>query len=270
MGSQRRSQRGLWVFDLDRGTSTPLLGDFLEGVEGGAIWSPDGSTITFGSSRAGSWDIYRVRADGSGTAEPQLVVADDVRPVSWSPDGSTLVYVTESLETGVDIWTLERDSEPTPFLATSPNEGGASVSPDGRWLVYVSDQSGRREVYLQPFPAGGERVQVSTRGGTEPRWSRDGYELYFRRGDLLHAVSTDIDTTGGLQVGQPEVLFEAAFEMSTPYNMMANYDVGLEGDRFLMVANSSTTGPLDAEEQPHRRHPCRHRPLALSAACTPP
>ena len=153
-------------------------------LEGWAIWSPDGTTITFGSTRAGSWDIYGVRADGSGTAEPQVVVPHDVRPVSWSPDGSTLVYVAVRLETGVDIWTQERDSEPAPFLATSANEGGASVSPDGRSLVYVSDQSGRREVYLQPFPAGGERVQVSTHGGNEPRWSRDGSELYFRRGDL--------------------------------------------------------------------------------------
>ena len=241
MGGQRRDSRGgLWVFDLERGTSTPLLGDFPQGaVPGWAIWSPDGTTITFGSNRAGSWDIYRVPADGSGTAEPQVVAPYDQWPVSWSPDGSTLVYVALSLETGVDIWTLEQDSEPAPFLATSGNEGGASVSPDGRWLVYVSDQSGRREVYLQPFPAGGERVQVSTRGGTEARWSREGSELYFRRGDLLLAVS--IDTSGGLEVGQPEVLFEAAFEMSNPYNTMANYDVGLEGNRFLMVANSSTT-----------------------------
>ena len=145
------------------------------------VWAPDGERVAFsGESITG---IYWSGVDGSGEAKP-LVQGPNVKiPGSWSPAADRLVY-HEVSATGTqrDIWTLPIGGTPEPFLATTSNESAPRLSPDGRWMAYVSDRGGTRRVYVQAYPAGGSVIAVSTAGGTEPVWSRDGRELFYRDG----------------------------------------------------------------------------------------
>ena len=125
-------------------------------------------------------------ADGSGEAELLVQTANTKRPGSWSPDGRTLVYTEDSGSgTGNDIWMFPLGGDPAPFQAAPFNERAPRLSPDGHWVAYVSDQAGEDRVYVQPFPEGGRVIPISTGGGTEAVWSRDGRELFYRDGNRL-------------------------------------------------------------------------------------
>jgi serine/threonine-protein kinase len=143
-----------------------------------------------------------------------------------------LVVDGNSTATGRDIYVLRPgDSVLQPLVRTPFNEGSPTLSPDGRWLAYSSDASGRYEIYVQPYPGPGGRSQISTQGGTEPVWSRNGRELFFRSGDKMMVVA--IETRSGFSAGKPKTLFQGLYQ-PTPI-LEANYDVAPDGSRFLMI-----------------------------------
>jgi len=161
-------------------------------------------------------------------------------PASWSPDGRVLAFVTNdgahrasSELTGLDIWWASLDdlTHPHLFLKTKFDEGPPVFSPDGRWLAYASNESGRTEIYVQPFPGPGERVQISTDGGNEVTWPRLGHQLFYRSANVMMAV--DVSAGRRFSAGQPRRLFEGDFAKSTAF--WPNYDVSADGQRFLMI-----------------------------------
>jgi serine/threonine-protein kinase len=166
-------------------------------------------------------------ADGSGDAELLLAGAHDKSALCWSPDGRTLVY-SEDAPGGIDdlmLLTVEGDRTPRPFLQTAFSEGVARYSPDGRWVAYQSDESGGFQVYVRSASGGGGAWQVSMGGGTEPVWSPDGRELFYRDGDRM--MSVPVTTSDEFHSEAPMLLFEGQFE--------EGYAVDPEEQRFLMV-----------------------------------
>jgi eukaryotic-like serine/threonine-protein kinase len=220
----------IWLYDLSRDMLARLTFQGSLNLTGG--WTPDGKRIAFLSNEEGSGNIFWQLADGSGGPE-RLNTGEYVQvPASWSPDGRLLAFVEVNPATGRDIWVLRLgDRKPQPFLRTPFNETAPRFSPDGRWLAYVSDESGSNEIYVQPYPGPSGKWQISTEGGTEPVWNRNGRELFYRSGDRMMAV--DIAAQASFVAGKPKVLFEGPYQ-PTP-TTAPNYDVSHDGRRFLML-----------------------------------
>ena len=223
-----------WTLDLERGVMTRLT------FEGGVrpVWTPDGSRVAFSSFGEGVFDIFRKSVGRSGAME-QLTSGQYRIATSFSPDGKILVYRQQ----GVDGWDIgmlrldrEQKPEPTMLLAESFAELHAMVSPDGRWMAYTSDESGRFEVYVRSFPELRGQKKMSMDGGMEPVWKRDGTELYYRNGDKMMSVPTT--SPEEFIPGRPELLFESPYE-SVQRGVTTNYDVAEDG-RFLMVQREET------------------------------
>ncbi len=211
-------------------------------------WHPDGERVTFTGADD---DLYWMRADGSGEAErlttsdanarslPQIQV-----PTSWSPDGRTLLF-TQRLRSAAsvnrDIWTLtlgDSTSPARPFLVSDSDESSAELSPDGRYLAYESNQSGRSEVYVQPFPGSGRRELVSTDGGGQPVWARNGRELFYRAsgpGPMMRMMVVDVTLGHVFTAGRPRVLWEAMRARYPGGTGGRTYDVAPDSRRFLMI-----------------------------------
>jgi Tol biopolymer transport system component/predicted Ser/Thr protein kinase len=220
----------LWLYDLARETMTRLT--FEGTVNHNATWTPDGKRIAFDSDKEGTLNIYWRLADGGGALERLTSSEHPNVPMSWSPDGQLLAFIETNAITGSDIWVLRlSDRKPQPFLATPFNESVPRFSPDGHWLAYISNESGRNEVYAQPYPGPGGKWQLSTEGGTEPVWNRNGRELFYRNGEKMMAV--DIATQPGFVAGKPRMLFEGRYARSPATS--PNYDVSLDGQHFLML-----------------------------------
>ena len=226
----------LWLYDIRRAALSRVTNT---GVNAVPVWAPDGASITYASDRSGAFDLYRRDANGGGEFERLLETPSQTVPGSWSPDGQTLAFyeVTESGEDR-DLWVLERDGQAAPFLATEFEEFAPMVSPVGQWVAYVSDHSGVSNVYVQPFPDGGPVTAISTDGGTEPVWSRDGTVLFFRDGARMMAV--DVEDGTRFAVGPPRLLFERPYEQDPLGIGIQNYDVAADG-RFLMVRRTADT-----------------------------
>jgi len=221
-----------------RGTRTLMTLGNSDGCS--PAWSPDGRQIYFTSGSDGPQDIYVRAADGSGEEKEVLKFNKNqfgALFLAVSPDGKFLVYVIIDRATGSDIYTLVLNGEgkAQPFLHSVANETAPSVSPDGRWLAYESDGSGRKEVYITPFPGGGAQYQVSTGGGERPVWRRDGKEIYYR--EALRMMAVEVNTKEStIELSAPKPLFElASANLNGRY-----YDVGPDG-RFL--ANTSPLTP---------------------------
>ena len=222
------SETEIRIYDIQRKTLSRMT--FAEGNNIFAAWSPDGSRIFFSSDRdAGSYKIFGKPSDGTGIAE-KLTIGDEPHYLSdVSPDGSTLLLAQAG--TNHDIMTLELGGvgQPEVFLQTPFTESYARFSPDGRWIAYSSDESGRMEIYVRPFKHGGGKWQVSTNGGNFPCWSSDGKELFYRNGNALMVVG--VTTEGStFQPGNPTVLFE--LEASGQFR---TYDVAPDGKRFVWI-----------------------------------
>ena len=234
-----RSQTGdrdIWIYELERGTLSRLT---VEGTNRNPVWAREGTQVTFTSNRAGPFDLYWKPADGSGQSEALLTRANSQFPTSWSPDGRQLAFYEVNPTTARDIWVLAQDDDPSPFLRTSFNERSPTFSPDGRWLAYVSNESGRDEIYVLAYPGPGGRSQVSTDGGTEPVWSANGRELFYRNGDQMLTVA--VETEPAFDAGDPQLLFEERYGVEADRN--PNYDVAPDGQRFVMVKSDQDSAP---------------------------
>ncbi len=196
------------------------------------LWTPDGERITFQSRRLGGRPkLFWKAADGTGIPE-QLSEGELPHTAhSWSPDGKVLAFSERSPAFNSDILLLplEGERKPQTFLRTPSNETGPVFSPDGRWLAYRSNESGRQEIYVQPFPATGAKWLISTEGGEEAVWASSG-EIFYRNGDRMMAV--EITTEPTFTAGTPKLLFEGSYYS---YGPRAEYDVTQDGQRFLMV-----------------------------------
>jgi hypothetical protein len=163
-------------------------------------------------------------------------------PVTWTPDGKQVLFQQQSLETGIDIGSVAADgtSQPTLLISERADESKPSLSPDGRWIAYQSNTSGRWEVYVQPFPSLDGRWQVSTMGGEAPLWSAEGTHLYYRRASAV--LSVPIDATGStLKYGNPEVLFEGNYVAEEHDGAdVASYALAPDTGRFLMMRQEPT------------------------------
>ena len=202
------------------------------------IWTPDGSQLTFADSTNPTNRIQLVPA-GGGARATLLDRSERQFPTSWSPDGRALAFYVDHPDTLRDLWVLPVAADGTPgtpveFLATQSQERGATFSPDGRWLAFVSDKSGQDEVYVRPYPATGpQEYTISAGGGEEPVWSWDGHELFYRKDDQMMVVP--VDTTGSFGHGSPELLFTGTYDPDTSISGgIPNYDVATDG-RFLMI-----------------------------------
>jgi len=224
----------LWVYDIARGSLTRIVSG---SNNAGPVWTPDGEHVTFGSDRGGALSMFSMASDGSGQAE-RLIRGELQRfPLSWTPDGQTLLFGERSPETGFDIWLLSASGDTTPFLQTSSNEKGAEISPNGRWVAYESDESGRPQIYICPFPQAEPKRQVSIEGGTDPLWKPNGRELFYRDGYKIMSVETE--TEGTLALAQPQLLFESDSYLTSE----GSYDVTADGEHFVMIDQSESARP---------------------------
>jgi len=227
----------IWLYDLSRETLTRFT--FGGNYNSAPVWTPDGKRIAFMSNREGSQNVFWEPADSSGGPERLTTSEYTHVPMSWSPDGQLLAFSEINSATGYDIWVLRlSERKAQVFLRTPFNESVPRFSHDGRWLAYVSDESGRYEIYVQPYPGPGGKLQISTEGGTEPVWNPNGRELFYRSGNKMIAV--DITTQPGFAAGKPRVLFERQY-VPTPLTS-PDYDVSPDGQRFLMLKSIESAG----------------------------
>jgi serine/threonine protein kinase/Tol biopolymer transport system component len=224
-------EAAIWAYDLNRGTLTRVTHG---GVSYGPVPSPDGTRVAYEATRDGVAGALFARIDGSGEQRLTSTKRVDI-PTSWSPDGKLLALTSfgESGNYEVRLISVEGDHTPQMFVQGPFNAGGARFSPDGHCVAYVSDESGNNEVYVRPYPDG-TRVQISAAGGTQPVWSSNGRELFFRSGDQLMALNITPGTN--FSAGKPVVLFSRSMPEDSSgraYGLMADYDVSNDGQRFV-------------------------------------
>ena len=226
----------IWVYHIDRGTLTRLT---FDNDNRDPLWTPDGRRVVYTSLRNGLYGLYWRAADGSGPEELLMSGKNWRFGTSWSPDGRFLSFDEQDPKTGMDLWILPvgGDRKPYPFVNTSFREWFGEFSRDGRWIAYESNESGRSEIYLRPFPGPGGKWQVSTQGGARPEWSRDGKELFFFEADRLMRVT--VDTGPSLAVGRPELLFPCNCFDSGRY-----YEVTPDDKHFMLIQSAQPVAPV--------------------------
>jgi len=219
----------VWVYDLERGTNSRLTG---EGRAGSLLWTPDGKRLLFGWQKSVASNLFWQPYDGSSPMERLTTGEYNQFPGSLSSDGKTVALVETHPDTGYDISVLDVPSgRVTPFLNTKSEEEYPDFSPDGRWIAYSSNESNRAEVYVRPFPGPGMKRLVSTEGGSQPLWARNGKQLFYRWQNQVWVV--DVRTDGSFSTGKPRLLFEkSGYGLAIP---IRGYDLSLDSQRFLMV-----------------------------------
>jgi len=236
----------LWVLDLARGVRTRLTSE--PGRQLHAAWSPSGTEVAY-SQFGNEGGIFVKRADGSGDA--RKLFAGDAASPWWSPDGRFMIFQKRNVDTQRDLWYLTVDrvdggGKPEVFLAGPGDETAPSFSPDGKHVVYSSDESGRWEVYVRAFPDGEGKWQLSANGGNQALWSRDGKEIFYVEGDTLMTVP--VSTADGFDPGVAEPLFaNPPLEQPFPH---PSYAVSRDAQRFLLAEppESGETGAIHVVE----------------------
>ncbi|HQR31673.1 MAG TPA: protein kinase [Blastocatellia bacterium] len=228
----------IWLFDLVRGTETRLTVDPAD--DRFPVWSPDGSRIVFSSTRKGMSGLYLKDATGAGQEELLFESANGKNPMQWSPDGRFILYRESDPQTRQDLWMLplEGERKPYPWVKTQFMEStGSGISPDGKWMAYSSDESGRGEVYIQAFepgvPASGSRWPISIGGGQQTKWRRDGRGLYYHLNGKMMEVDVSLGTK--VEAGLPRELFDSrtiGADLNRAWNMTK------DEQRFLFVTNA--------------------------------
>jgi eukaryotic-like serine/threonine-protein kinase len=226
----------LWLYDLARGTNTRLT--FDPGADRSPVWSPDGSQVVFSGNRKGFGNLYLKQANGAKVEELLLDTGGESDPTDWSSDGHFVLYEDRPPNGKWSLWALPMTGErkPIPVKQSQFNEAEGKFSPDGHWIAYTSDETGRTEVCLTSFPAADKHWQVSALGGQGPRWSRDGRELFY--------ASTSSDP----QLTVVEVKTQPSFSASAPQSLFrfpsgSTYDIAPDGKRFLVNALPEVTRP---------------------------
>ncbi len=229
--------RSLDVWLQDKSGPVPQRLSLSVDGDTGGVWSSDGNRVAFISARR------RVTVRGSGAVLPEQTLATFEAPVEmwdWSRDDGWLVIGRRSPDSQDDLWLLPRaeDISARPYARLPFNQVEGAVSPDHRWIAYASDESGKFDVYIDAFPTPRARVRVTTAGGTEPRWRRDGKEIYFRRGSEIHAVALAFGA-GGITATTTTRLFDAATDIRA-------YDAAADGQRFLLNVPAASAAPRPA------------------------
>ncbi|HSE40636.1 MAG TPA: hypothetical protein VLH08_07690, partial [Acidobacteriota bacterium] len=229
-------------FELLRGTSTRFAVD--PNVEAGSIWSPDGNRILYSVFPEGG--LYEKPSNGSSKSQRLLQLDTFVISESWSSDGKFVTFSTLDFKTfNSDIWILPLSTnQPSPYLQTEFNEASSQISPDGKWLAYSSDESGRLEVYVQSFPQPGNKVQISTAGGVTPAWRKDGKELFYISPDKK-MMSVTFNEGSTLEPTIPTVLFQT--QIAPNIESRNHYVVTGDGQRFLVntLLKEMATAPIN-------------------------
>jgi Tol biopolymer transport system component len=217
------------------------------------VWSPDGRRIAYTGFRAGGVGLYQKASSGAEKEEVLLSPTNSSKlPNDWSRSGRFLLYTIQDPKTNADLWVLPLTADgqpsgtPTPFANTKFNEQQGQFSPDGHWIAYVSDESGRPEIHVQPFPVpsgGGSKIQISRDGGNQPRWRRDGKELFYVS---LDGKMMAVDVGGGqeFKAGVPKVLFQAPILNDDTSLSDFHWDVTADGKRFLVDTVPASAEPL--------------------------
>jgi Tol biopolymer transport system component len=235
--------RNIWLLDLGRSALSRFT--FAAGNDVSPLWSPDGDRIVFASSRSGVLGIYQKRV-GGGPEEPVLVTAENTNTAEFSPDGSVLLYLRADPQTLLDIWALPAGSGETPFaVVRTPREDLNGVfAPNGTWLAYQSNESGTYQVVVRPFRGAGRQLQISTDGGTQPRWRSDGRELFYLALDrqLMAVPVTFGDDGRSIDVGRPSALFQT--RIGGDNIVQKQYLVSPDGQRFLLDTPIGGTPPI--------------------------
>jgi len=224
------------VLDLVRGSLTQLT---FKGNNVVPVWTRDGKLLTFRSNAYGREGIYTIPADGSRSAALLTTENKLGVPGSWSPDGKSLIGTGDGQR---EIWLFSAGpdysgGETRSLLASPAQKRSPMISPDGLWFAYASDETGQDQVYVQSFPSLGARATISTDGGTSPRWSRDGHELFYRSGNKMMVV--EIRTSPAFRAGPPRMLFDGQYAQG--------YDVSPDGKRFLMIRPGPEPAPQKLE-----------------------
>jgi len=225
----------IWVYGFARKTLTRLT--FDAAFDSNPNWSPDDRWIVFASGRKGTADIYRKNSSGTGAEELLFESPAQEIPFSWSDDGGSLLFELRDparvATTGGEIWSYDFESRKSkPFIQAQFNHGEPAFSPDGRYVAYVSLESGRNEIYVQEFPGPGGKWQISAEGGEDPVWSRDGKEIFYVA-SATRLTAVPVKTSPTFEAGNPTFLFEARFKGERGQQ----YDVSADGQRFLVNAD---------------------------------
>ncbi len=242
----------VWLIDVGRGV--PNRFTFDAALDSGPIWSPDGSQLVFRSTRKGGYDLFQKPASATVDEQPLLITPENESPLDWSQDGRFLLFSTHSPKTASDIWAVPMMGERKPFavLQSTFEEIQGQFSPDGRWIAYASNESGRYEIYIRTFPKVGGKRQVSGSGGMQPRWRRDGRELFYVAPDTrLMAVPLRLAADADLlEAGAPVALFPTRLATggnvaAAGFSARAQYAVAPDG-RFLlnMAPDDAVTAPI--------------------------
>ena len=231
----------IWLYEVDRGVNTRFT--FDPAVEWNPVWSPDGSRVVFASNRKVHHDLYEKVSSGASSEQLLLETGYDKTPSDWSPDGKFILFHSAGdPKTKTDIWVLPMSGEkkPTPFLQTEYSELNGRFSPDMRWIAYQSDESGRNEIYVRPFPGADAKWQVSTSGGGSPRWHRNGKEIFY--GSAGRIMSVEVDGVGStFRIGKVREHFDQSSVGGT-----AMRDISQDGQRILLEISNiqQVTAPL--------------------------
>ncbi|HEY3171846.1 MAG TPA: protein kinase [Thermoanaerobaculia bacterium] len=255
-----------YVYEFGRGMLTKMT---FDGVSHWPLWTPDGRKLTFRSWRTGFFTMWWMPADRSGPEERLTNVGRMQSPASWSPDVRVVAFTQANDDTGPDVYVLDRTArpEPRPFVRSKFAEGSPRFSPDGRWIAYTSNESGRNEIYAQPYPGPGPKIQISNEGGTDAVWSPPGGELFYRNGDNMMVVA--VTTSPTLKASAPKVLWEGHYSHGTssscgpPGPTSSNYDVTPDGKRFLMIRDR------DQDANPNTIHVVLHWANELARIAPP-